>query len=114
MNAVPREVLDEVWRVVADLAAEDYEALYADGRLDRLTEGGIRKVLIEYGCGLVPLPSAARELSDVYEADGEPRVYMVDQPLWTRDEGRSDLTLSVTVIRRGQALQLRVDDIHVL
>ncbi|WP_422652961.1 DUF7668 domain-containing protein [Archangium sp.] len=35
-------------------------------------------------------------------------------PLWTREEGRSDLTLSVTAIKQGETYTVEVDDLHVL
>lgn len=42
---------------------------------------------------------------------------MIEQgaaPLWTREEGRSDLTLSVTAIKQGETYTVEVDDLHVL
>jgi hypothetical protein len=35
-------------------------------------------------------------------------------PLWTREEGRSDLSIAITVIADGEGFRIELDDIHVL
>jgi hypothetical protein len=35
-------------------------------------------------------------------------------PLWTKEEGRSDLTLELTVTMGANDTQIELDDIHVL
>lgn len=44
--------------------------------------------------------------------DGPPGA--VDVPLWTAEEGRSDLTLSLTVHDRDGSVEIAVDDLRVL
>jgi hypothetical protein len=53
-------------------------------------------------------------LVDVYEQTSQPDAVTLDVPLWTREEGRSDLTLSVTAIKQGDTYTVEVDDLHVL
>jgi hypothetical protein len=60
------------------------------------------------------LPSDGEVLVDVYAQTSPPDAVTLDVPLWTREEGRSDLTLSVTAIRRGETYTVEVDDLHVL
>ena len=35
-------------------------------------------------------------------------------PLWTKEEGRSDLSIEVTVIKETSGFKIELDDIHVL
>jgi hypothetical protein len=35
-------------------------------------------------------------------------------PLWTREEGRSDLSVEITLIAQNGDFRIELDDIHVL
>lgn len=43
-----------------------------------------------------------------------PGGFAVDVGMWTAEEGRSDLTLQLTVIERAGAIAIAIDDLHVL
>lgn len=106
--------MGQVRRLVEDLAAGRYAELAADGRAGRLTEAELRTAVARYGRTLVPLPADGEALVDVYEQASPPDTVTLDVPLWTREEGRSDLTLSVTAIKQGETYTVEVDDLHVL
>jgi hypothetical protein len=53
-------------------------------------------------------------LVDVYDQGEHADSLALDVPLWTSEEGRSDLTLSLTATKRGGDYELEIDDLHVL
>jgi hypothetical protein len=63
---------------------------------------------------LVPLPSEGADEFVVYPSDGSPGEFAVDVPLWTAEEGRTDLTLSLTVVDDGDSAEVSIYDVHVL
>lgn len=109
-------ILQTVKQVVSDLATKRYSELaqQTDGR--RLSADHLAAIESDYGVTLVAPPDDAYELLDVVEvARTNPRSWSVVMPLWTRDQGRSDLSLELTLIEAqpGQ-LSVEIDDIHVL
>ena len=69
----------------------------------------------QYPGKLVVPPESAYELLDIIEIEpAEPQAWSIVMPLWTEEEGRSDLSLEMTVIRSGPSgLVAEVDGIHV-
>ncbi|MFY0527906.1 DUF7668 domain-containing protein [Archangium gephyra] len=108
------KLMVQVRRLIEDLAAGRYAAIAADGRAGRLTEAELRTAVEQYGRTLVPLPADGERLVDIYEQTSQPDAVTLDVPLWTREEGRSDLTLSVMAIKQGETYTVEVDDLHVL
>ena len=52
---------------------------------------------------------------DVIEVkNAQPRRWSIAMPLWTQEEGRSDLTLEITVIEQQNDFLVELDDIHIL
>jgi hypothetical protein len=100
-------------KLVQDLADAKYDDIAADGRGGRLTPVELHSLIHNYGRTLITLPDEAWSLVDVYLIAGQPDVVAMDIPLWTKEEGRSDLTLSVTITRSHEVL-VQIDDIHVL
>ncbi len=104
-----------VARIIVLLVTKEY------GRIAELT-GGIRmtaeeidRAISDYGRTLVNLPENADQLLDVIRVDGTTREqYSVRMPLWTEQEGRSDLTLDLMITANGDQLVVELHDIHVL
>ncbi len=107
-------LMAQVRRLIDDLAAGRYAEIAADGRAGRLTEEELRTAVEQHGRTLVPLPAGGEMLVDIYEQTSQPDAVSLDVPLWTQEEGRSDLTLSVTAIKQGETYTVEVDDLHVL
>jgi len=103
-----------VEHLVQDLAQKKYREIVADGRGGRLSVDGLENAIDAYGRTVVPLPIEAWELVDVYPIVGRPGMLSMDVPLWTREEGRSDLTLSLTAETSGEDVRVEIDDLHVL
>jgi hypothetical protein len=100
---------------VRDLAAGEYDALVRDGRAGRLTAQELREAVGGYAT-LIPLPDDAFDVGgDAYLVDGtDPPEWAIDQNLWTRDGGRSDLTLQLDMRFRDGDYRLEITDLHVL
>lgn len=94
-----------------------YEAL-ASSSVGRLTADMLRQAAQEWPYPLIMPHSTA--LSDLIYSQGEinglhPRQWWLDVNLWTAEEGRSDLTLSITLTDiPGEFYQVELDNLHVL
>jgi len=102
-------------RDVVDLLARgDYLAVERLSAGIRLTAQEMAAAINAYGRHLIVPPSAAAApLNVISHADGGG--WSVDVPLWTLEEGRSDLTLQLTVRREADGgHRVEVDDLHVL
>ena len=81
----------------------------------RLTAMEMAKAVDDYGRKLVLPPDDRFRLVTVVEAKNvRPRRWSIAMPLWTQEEGRSDLTLEMTIIELKNAFAVELDDIHVL
>ena len=112
--AVPDPVRRAVVALVEDLVGKRYADLEADGRSGDVTAEELQRVVEEYGRTLVAVPPEAFKLADVFEVTGEEGGWAIDLPLWTEEEGRSDLTLSLSAQLQGEDVRIEIDDLHVL
>jgi hypothetical protein len=101
-------------RLIDDLVAGAYDAIEADGRGGRLTADEMRFAIAGYGRELISLPADKALKVEVYPLDEDPRLSAIDVELWTREEGRSDLTLQLSVDESGDDIKISIDDLHVL
>ena len=94
----------------------------AYGELENLS-GGVRlsaeemkEAIDGYGRKITRFPEAGyEELNVVKVRNSSPKQWSVNVPLFTEIEGRSDLTLSVTLVEsEAQMYKVEIDDIHVL
>lgn len=104
-----------VQSVVGKLVARDYIGLERLSSGVRLSAQALELTVSQYGRTLCPLPSERWPDLDIVEVSGtEPARFSVRVDLWTLEEGRSDLSLELTLIDRGEALAVEIDDLHVL
>ncbi len=81
----------------------------------RLSAQEMAKAISDYGRQLVMPPEEAFQLMDVVEIrNAQPPRWSVTMPLWTQAEGRSDLSLELTLMRGHRTFDIELDDIHVL
>jgi hypothetical protein len=114
MNALRPTSESAIRRLIEDLVKGAYARLAADGRLGRLTVNELQKAIAEYGKTLT-LPPDSLEGLDTYPIDGKPGHFSIDVPLWTLEEGRSDLTVSASVTEHADgSVLVAIDDVHVL
>jgi hypothetical protein len=98
------------------LVRGEYETVESmtDGR--RLTAAQLERAVLQYGRTLAVPPDSAFASLDVVAVDGaDPPEVRVLVPLWTVEEGESDLTLDL-LLREDipGAYDVEVDDLHVL
>ncbi len=97
------------------LADRDFAGLASWSKGVRLTQSEMASAVNEYGRTIVVPPGQVIPNLDVVKVENsEPESWSVDVPLWTKEEGRSDLTLEVTMTESGRDLMdVEIDDIHV-
>jgi hypothetical protein len=101
--------------LVALLAHGAYESVIARCANSRLAADDLRTVIRDYGRKLVPPPGDAYDNLDIVPVKGTAgQTWSVRVPLWTEEEGRSDLTLELTVVMNGARPSVELDDLHVL
>lgn len=106
---------ETIARVLELLAASKYEELERISCGVRLSADEIRNAVAEYGCEILPPPPELFELVDTVEIQlEESPSWSVCLPLWTREEGRSDLTLELTIRDVENTPTVEIDDLHVL
>lgn len=111
---VPQHIVPALQEVAHELVRGNFAHLEADGRSGRSTARDLQRVLHEYGCTLVDLPDAAFDIADAIRLETSTEMWRVDLPLWTREEGRSDLTLSLTVAVSSEGISTEIDDLRVM
>jgi hypothetical protein len=100
-------------RIVDRLVARDFEAAVVCAPGSRVSAQQLRTVVEQYGRTLVALPNA--ELVDLVPIQGakSPR-WSVIVPLFTLEEGRSDLSLELTICEaRSGTWEVQIDDLRV-
>jgi hypothetical protein len=108
LQSIVREMVDQ-------LAHGDYESVVQRCAKSRLTSNDLRTVIRHYGRMLVSPPNDAyQNLDAVTVRAAEVPTWSVRAPLWTEEEGRSDLTLELTVALGPDKPNVELDDLHVL
>lgn len=119
MNA-RRKVTEGLFQVTKHIAAliaarrfDDVVALTGGARL---SAAAMKTAVSQYPGTLVPLPDDAIALLDAVPISGtDSTSWNIVQPLFTAEEGRSDLSLLLTITANANGgYVVCVDDIHVL
>ena len=97
------------------LARRDYAGLASWSNGVRLNRAEMESAVRAYGRTVIlPPRDTIPNFDAVKVMNAEPERWSVDIPLWTREEGRSDLTLEVTMTGSdGDVMDVEIDDIHV-
>lgn len=98
------------------LVDRSYQTLASMTRGRWLTAQQLQEGVDEYGRMLVRVPESDLDDLDVVQMAGsEPATFHVVVPLWTDEEGRSDLALELRLVENfPDALSVEVTDLHVL
>ena len=110
-----RDELQPVVRQVVELlVTKRYYELEAVTGGVRLSAAEIQAGIQEYGRRLVGPPEEAYGLMHaVRVVVAEHETWFVSMPLWTEEEGRSDLAVEMTVIFQDEATRIELDGILV-
>lgn len=114
MTELSECTVTEIRRLVKDLAEHRFAELEADGRAGRVTAEELKHTIDAYGMTITELPDEAIGLIEIYSVHGQPGLLLADVPLWTLQEGRSDLTLSVTIHQTETCSKVEINDISVM
>jgi hypothetical protein len=102
-------------RALVDMLVKGHsDQLERDGKSGRLSSHELKEALQVHGRTIIALPDEAFRLAEVYPVKGQNATWAVDVPLWTAEEGRSDLVLSLTVSDSQDGVRLEIDDLHTL
>jgi len=114
MDPIARNHL--VSELVTLLASGDYDALLRKAPRSRVDAKQLASAVKDYGRQIMPLPPANYQLIDCIPVRGsKPQAWSVVVPLFTREEGRSDLTLELTISQSQTGrLVAQIDGMHVL
>jgi hypothetical protein len=99
--------------IVYNISMNNYEAIKVNRQNGRVDIDDLKRVIAEYGCTIVLLPDEAFTKAEIYDVKDENRldVYI---PLWTEEEGRSDLTLSLSCYIINETAKVEISDLGVL
>jgi hypothetical protein len=101
--------------VLTRLAQGNYESVVRRCAKSRLSSKDLGAVIREYGRKLVTPPSDAYEHLDAVQVRGVlPPTWSVRVPVWTEEEGMSDLTLELTITLDVGEPRVELDDLRVL
>lgn len=104
-----------VKQVIELLVARKFSELETLTNGVRLNEQAIASAVTDYGRRLVLPPNDAFKLMNVVAVrNSQPPRWSITMPLWTKEEGRSDLSIDVTLIETTSGFTIELDDIHVL
>ena len=96
------------------LTCEDYELAVEYCTISRLSSDDLRNVIREYGRNLAPPPQDAYDNLDTVQVEGAAvPTWSVRVPLWTKEEGRSDLTLELTIALGPGVPSVELEDLLV-
>ena len=107
-----QEFIPLIREIVIDISNENYNKLYQKYR-HRVSIDDLTRTIENYGSNIVPLPESAFDFVEKYCIDSEKRID-VYLPLWTKEEGKSDLTLSISCYHRESELYIEINDLRVL
>lgn len=108
-------VVECVRTVVSLLAHGEYSAVERLTSGQRLSAVDMQMAVTMYGRTLTILPDEALRTVDVVEVEGPlRRTWNVRVPLWTLEEGRSDLEVNLTMCEVLDGVySVQIDDLHV-
>jgi hypothetical protein len=110
--SVPEALVPAIRRLVHQLVVGDFAGLEASTVGGGMAGAEMRVAVEEYGRTLIDPPDVAIRSANVYPLGGSS--WAVDVDLWTAEEEKSDLTMSLTLEAEGGSVRARIDDIHVL
>jgi hypothetical protein len=101
-----------ITEIIHNISVNDYDTIKANGQNGRVDTNDLKRVILEYDCTIIPLPD---------KAFSEAKVYLIDKsrldvyiPLWTKEEGRSDLTLFLSCFVIDGISKVEINDLIVL
>jgi hypothetical protein len=109
-----REIRSIVIDLLALLADGDYPSIMERCGGSGMTIDELQEIIRDYGRKVIA-PPADYACINMYEREATAvPTWAVEADLWTEEEGRSDLTLSMTIAFGPSGPAIRLDNLHVL
>ncbi len=110
-----KSLKETVQAAITLIVAGKYEELERMTGGKRMKSKDIATAIQGYGRMLVDPPlDTFNELDAIEIKDAVPPAWSIRVNMWSLEEGRSDLTLELTVKQSEHGYDLEVDDLHVL
>jgi hypothetical protein len=116
-SPVPKRWRTLLESIVHRLVIGDYAGLAADGLVSYTndpTDESIGRWIEDYPAKLVDLPAEAWAYSAHAPWAGAAQSWWVIVPLWTAEEGHSDLSMEATIWDDGFEIVAKIDNVHVM
>jgi hypothetical protein len=105
---------EQIKNLVIDIANKNYTKIELEKINGRVNIIDLERVIDEYNRTIIPLPDSFEiDMNKVYHIKKENNLFVLID-LWTKEEGRSDLTLSLTCFLENNEPMIRIDDLEVL
>jgi hypothetical protein len=100
--------------VMALLTSRNYQELERFTRGAGLSAADVARAILEYGETVVPCPEPIEDVLDIREVMGKIHpTWSAVVPVYTREEGRSDLSVELTIVELGgERYGIAIDDIR--
>jgi hypothetical protein len=91
---------------------QDISDVFHDSRVE---SSDFFRVLEEYGRTIVVPPADSyADITPVKVENSEHQTWAVDAPMWTLEEGRSDLSIELTIELGDNRPKIQIDDLRVM
>lgn len=107
------DLIKELNKIIVMLVNKDYETFKNAIDCQGLSSNDISTIIEDFGETLI-IPNT-KDLEQLNIIDVEKNEWVVDFDLWTKESGKSDLTIQLTVKKNlDNSLSTELNDIHVL
>jgi hypothetical protein len=114
MSKLSQSAEQAVRLLVEDIVRGNYAGIESNGRVSRLTQDELKRAVTEYGRTLTQLPENALDAANIFPLENVPGQTAAELPLWTKEEGPSDLILSLTLLEETDRVTVSINNLHVL
>ncbi|UVM53796.1 hypothetical protein LOY37_15600 [Pseudomonas sp. B21-012] len=117
MRVLPHEASKELLSIITLLTNGQYQKIESLTSKGGLTADEMCRAIDDYGQKLTtPTSEELNSSIDAIKINcSNKEAWSIQLPLWTEEEGESDLTLEVTVtLSNGDGIQIQIENIHIL
>ena len=108
---LPEIAQEAVQNLIVAISGGEFVKALAMTDKSRCSAGDLSRVIRKYGRSLIAPPFAPWDIVDL--AGSCPRGWSLRVPLWSEEEGRSDLEVRLTIRMPDEVLRIELDDVLV-